>query len=414
MGFLWCRGLVPRHHLRGDAMSLVVAGGYLRRYVLVVDGWLMGVGMALDATRSVFAGGSTSTGKQPQFGGRFAADWGGASADQENEQAEDIDHETADIGEVSRALDEWSRQLAADSAAGRSSADRIRDGADAAARALGSAAADNPAAKAALVRSMNAHLDAAGNLVNSHAGTVSARQQALLALLNRGKAGSGADTLSQLFSRGSGSGGGGASPSSGAGGGGFSPPQMSAPQMPDLGSLLTGAGHGGGGSGGGAGSMSSAGYSSPIIGGPSQFENLDAKQMDVAKAIVAEGVRRRLPPQAMQIALATALQESGLRSLANPAVPASMMLPHDGVGRDHDSVGPFQQRQTWGRTVDLMNPAASAGKFYDQLEKLQGWQKMPVTVAAQQVQRSAFPDAYAKHTRQAGALVNVILGGGQA
>jgi endonuclease/exonuclease/phosphatase family metal-dependent hydrolase len=44
---------------------------------------------------------------------------------------------------------------------------------------------------------------------------------------------------------------------------------------------------------------------------------------------------------------------------------------------------------------DLMNPTAAAGKFYDALGRVPGWASMPVTVAAQRVQRSAFPGAYA-------------------
>lgn len=58
--------------------------------------------------------------------------------------------------------------------------------------------------------------------------------------------------------------------------------------------------------------------------------NLDAGQMEVARKIIEEGLRRGLSPEAIQIALATALTESGLRSLANSSVPDSMMFPNDG------------------------------------------------------------------------------------
>jgi len=174
-----------------------------------------------------------------------------------------------------------------------------------------------------------------------------------------------------------------------------------------------GGGHGGGGGGGHSvpdGSYSNTGAPSLRPSGPSVFMNLDAGQMEVARKIIEEGLRRGLSPEAIQIALATALTESGLRSLANSSVPDSMMFPNDGVGHDHDSVGPFQQRQSWGATADLMDPTKSAGKFYDQLVKVSGWQDMSVAQAAQSVQRSAFPDAYAKYEAQAAQIFHQVTG----
>ncbi len=124
------------------------------------------------------------------------------------------------------------------------------------------------------------------------------------------------------------------------------------------------------------------------------------------------GAGRGLPDQAMVVAIATAMQESALRVLANLAVPASYDFPHDGEGADHDSVGLFQQRQSWGPTEVLMDPAGSAGLFYDKLEAIDGWQDLPVTVAAQKVQVSAYPHAYAKHEAPATAAVELIASGG--
>ena len=107
------------------------------------------------------------------------------------------------------------------------------------------------------------------------------------------------------------------------------------------------------------------------------------------------------------VALAVASQESRFTNYANDGrggdlaffqagVGASMSLPHEAVGTDHGSLGIFQQQWPWwGTMTDLMNPTRSAGKFYDSLLEVPGWQSMPVTVAAQKVQRSAYPDAYA-------------------
>lgn len=113
------------------------------------------------------------------------------------------------------------------------------------------------------------------------------------------------------------------------------------------------------------------------------------------KAVIATGAQMKIPEKGIIIALATAMQESSLRNLANPNVAESMSIPHEGVGHDHLSVGIFQQQPWWGTIRDLMTPGVAARKFYDALLKVGGWLNMAPTVAAQSVQRSAFPDAYA-------------------
>ena len=140
------------------------------------------------------------------------------------------------------------------------------------------------------------------------------------------------------------------------------------------------------------------------IGGLSQ------RQMNHAITIVREAERRKMPERAMVVALSTALQESYLRNLANPAVPESENLPNDGDGADHDSLGLFQQRPSsgWGSVEDLMDPAYAAGRFLDALAKVSGWESMSITEAAQTVQVSAYPGAYAQHESFARKLVAAI------
>lgn len=113
------------------------------------------------------------------------------------------------------------------------------------------------------------------------------------------------------------------------------------------------------------------------------------------KAVIATGLQMKIPEKGIIVALATALQESGLRNLANPNVPESYQYPHEGEGHDHKSVGIMQQQPWWGTIRDLMTPGVAAQKFYSALLKVGGWENMAPTVAAQAVQRSAFPDAYA-------------------
>ena len=118
-----------------------------------------------------------------------------------------------------------------------------------------------------------------------------------------------------------------------------------------------------------------------------------------------------LPERAMVVAIATALQETYLKNLANPKVAASMRLPHEGTGTNYDSVGIFQQRVSiWGTPEQLMDPAFASAKFYNKLTKVDGWQRMSVTGAAQAVQRSAFASAYAKHATTAQKIVDELTG----
>src|SRR5690606_42079432 len=76
---------------------------------------------------------------------------------------------------------------------------------------------------------------------------------------------------------------------------------------------------------------------------------------------------------------------------------------------DLDSVGLFQQEPSagWGTVAQLTNPDYAARLFFGGpnnpnagvtrgLLEIPGWRGMTVTQAAQAVQISAFPDAYAK------------------
>lgn len=124
---------------------------------------------------------------------------------------------------------------------------------------------------------------------------------------------------------------------------------------------------------------------------------LDTAQMANAATIAAVGVRRNLPEQAIVVALATAFQESKLENL------------DDG---DRDSVGLFQQRpsQGWGTVEQIKDPRYAAGRFYSALKKVEGWEEMRVTDAAQEVQRSAYPNAYEKWADESRVLAAALTG----
>jgi hypothetical protein len=145
----------------------------------------------------------------------------------------------------------------------------------------------------------------------------------------------------------------------------------------------------------------------PVPVRPAPVAGLDQAQMDNAVIIVRVGQQRHLPQRAMVIAVATALQESDLYNQASRAVPESFRYPHQGDSVDADSVGLFQQRpsQGWGTVAQLMDPAHSAGLFYDGLVRVSGWQSMDLASAAQAVQRSAYPGAYRRHETRAAQIV---------
>src|SRR5690349_143979 len=148
----------------------------------------------------------------------------------------------------------------------------------------------------------------------------------------------------------------------------------------------------------------------PSDGAASAAGSLSGRQWANAAAIVATGARLGVPVRGQVIAVAAAMQESSLWRYANASVPASLQQPYDRVGHDHDSVGLFQQRAGWGPLAARMDPAASATLFYTALLALPRWPDLPLTAAADLVQHSALPDAYAKWETPANQIVGALTG----
>jgi len=113
-----------------------------------------------------------------------------------------------------------------------------------------------------------------------------------------------------------------------------------------------------------------------------------------ARIIIQVGREMRISNYGIVIALATAAQESQLKNIDYG---------------DRDSIGLFQQRPSsgWGSVSQIRDPRYAARAFFGGpnsptpgsnpgLLDISRWQHMELTDAAQAVQRSAFPDAYAK------------------
>jgi murein DD-endopeptidase MepM/ murein hydrolase activator NlpD/endonuclease/exonuclease/phosphatase family metal-dependent hydrolase len=172
--------------------------------------------------------------------------------------------------------------------------------------------------------------------------------------------------------------------------------------------VVTGAGRDG--SGGGCGDAVTA-------GGAVSSDQLSEAQLRNAATIVAVGTQLHVPRRGIVVALAAAHQESGFRNYANDGrgadlrpdqagIASSQELPHEAVGSDHGSLGVFQQQWPWwGSMSELMDPAASASKFYARLVAVPDWASMSVTGAAQAVQHSAYADAYADDEKLAESLL---------
>lgn len=128
-------------------------------------------------------------------------------------------------------------------------------------------------------------------------------------------------------------------------------------------------------------------------------QTLDAEQITNAGLIVAAGQHLNVPEPGETIALATAMQESGLHNL--------------NYG-DRDSLGLFQQRpsQGWGTPAQIMDPtySYSATAFYRALAGVNGWAAMPTADAAQAVQHSGIPQAYAQWAQLAHDLATTLDG----
>jgi hypothetical protein len=129
---------------------------------------------------------------------------------------------------------------------------------------------------------------------------------------------------------------------------------------------------------------------------PADFP-LTVEQADNAATIAGVGIQLGMPDHAVSVALATAMQESRLRNLPNG---------------DRDSAGLFQQRpsQGWGTHAQVVDPVHASTAFYERLRTEPNWKQLSVTEAAQLVQHSATPDAYAQWEPEARVAASALTG----
>lgn len=133
------------------------------------------------------------------------------------------------------------------------------------------------------------------------------------------------------------------------------------------------------------------------IGGTTSSAGYGSAQLANAAIIVAVGKQMNVPEQGWVVAIAAAMQESSLTNLDHG---------------DRDSLGLFQQRpsQGWGAPAQIMNPTYASKQFFQHLLAVPGWQQMSVNDAAQAVQRSGTPTAYAQHEQAARDVLAAVRG----
>ncbi len=126
---------------------------------------------------------------------------------------------------------------------------------------------------------------------------------------------------------------------------------------------------------------------------------LDDAQLTNAEAIVTAAKETGVGERGAVIGVATSLQESKLYNLG-----------HLGAYNDHDSEGLFQQRPSsgWGTSEQIADPDYASKAFFNALKNVGGWRDLPLTAAAQTVQVSAFPYAYAQWEGQAADIVQQL------
>ncbi|GAA3749889.1 hypothetical protein GCM10022225_37710 [Plantactinospora mayteni] len=135
-----------------------------------------------------------------------------------------------------------------------------------------------------------------------------------------------------------------------------------------------------------------------VLGDQSRID-LDVEQRDNAREIVRVARELDMGQRGAVIGVATSLQESKLRNLG-----------HLGDWNDHDSLGLFQQRPSsgWGSPDQIRDRDYSSTAFFEGLKRVDRWWDRPLTDAAQEVQVSAYPYAYAQWEDQAADIVQDV------
>jgi len=148
--------------------------------------------------------------------------------------------------------------------------------------------------------------------------------------------------------------------------------------------------------------------SEPATFPDSGVEGWRGDQLENAAAIVRTARDRGFERDGQVLGVMTAMGESSLRNIDYGDWETSGVTNPDGSRTS--SIGLFQQQDWWGSVEERLDPATSAGMFYDRLGRLPGWQDLEPTIAIHRVQINADPQHYARFEPDAAAIVDALSG----
>ncbi|MEU3170200.1 VCBS repeat-containing protein [Streptosporangium sp. NPDC006930] len=124
---------------------------------------------------------------------------------------------------------------------------------------------------------------------------------------------------------------------------------------------------------------------------------MSAYRTSCARMVVNAVKARGLSSRAAVIAIATVIVETHLQNIS--------------VEVDHDSLGLFQQRASWGSRAQRLNPTWATNAFLDKMLRLypnNSWATASIGEVCQAVQVSAYPDKYQLQAGDAQIIVNAL------
>ncbi|MFF0313013.1 hypothetical protein ACFYSC_36810 [Streptosporangium sp. NPDC004379] len=125
---------------------------------------------------------------------------------------------------------------------------------------------------------------------------------------------------------------------------------------------------------------------------------MSAYRVSCARMVIKAVHDRGLDPRAAVIAIATTIVETSIQNISEEV--------------DHDSLGLFQQRASWGTAAQRLNPTWATNAFLDKMLRVypnNSWKTAPIGQVCQAVQVSAYPDRYQEQAADAQIIVNTVL-----
>ncbi|MEU8143217.1 VCBS repeat-containing protein [Nonomuraea sp. NPDC048901] len=124
---------------------------------------------------------------------------------------------------------------------------------------------------------------------------------------------------------------------------------------------------------------------------------MTAYRVSCARMIVKAVHDRGMDPRAAVIAVTTAIVESTIQNVSETV--------------DHDSLGLFQQRASWGSVQERLNPIWATNAFLDKMVREypnNSWMTAPIGEVCQAVQVSAYPSRYQPQAGDAQKIVDAL------